>query len=95
MTDQENKPNQTQPLPKPDLISLGQVLFMQGMIAAGKIPSPVTNNYEADPNIAKFQVEMLEMLMEKTAGNLTAKEEESLGEMLHSLRMAYLDVAKK
>jgi hypothetical protein len=95
MTDQENKPKLTPPLPKPDLISLGRMLFMQGMISAGKIPSPVTNKYETDPNIAKFQVEMFELLMEKTAGNRTNEEDQAMEEMVHTLRMAYVDVAKK
>jgi hypothetical protein len=82
------------PLPSPDLGALIQMFFMQGLIAAGKIPSPVTRKYETDPNMAKYHVELLELLLEKTQNNRTREEEDLLDEALHNMRLAYLDISK-
>jgi hypothetical protein len=84
----------TPPLPKPTLSGLAHMLFMQGMIAAGKMISPVTNRYETDLNMAKHQVELLELLHEKTQGNRTKEEDDLFDEILHQLRLAYVDAAK-
>jgi len=84
----------TPTLPAPTLSTLVHMLFVQGMIAAGKAISPVSNKYETDLNLAKYHVEMLELLQEKTKGNRTDEENEAMDEMLHQLRLAYVDASR-
>ena len=46
----------------------------------------------ASPDIdAKHHIDTLEMLQEKTSGNLTDEETKILSEALHALRMAYVN----
>ena len=44
---------------------------------------------------AKYQIGILEMLQEKTKGNLDREEELHLENTLHTLRMAFIDVGNK
>ena len=41
---------------------------------------------------ARYAIDMLEMLAEKTKGNLTPGEERGLRDLLHQLRMAFVAV---
>lgn len=65
----------------------------EAMVALGQFPNPVTN--EATPNRAhaKFAIDMLEVLLEKTKGNLTPNESAMLETLLHQLRMAFVALA--
>ena len=91
----EEQAQATPLLPKPNLSALVHMFFMQGMIAAGKIPSPVTQKYEKDTNMAKYQVELLELIQEKTQNNRTEDEDKLIEEVLHNLRIAYVDISRQ
>jgi len=56
-------------LPQPSLIVLGEMLFTQGMLAAGAVPNPLSQEMEQDMVMAKFQIGLMEILEEKTRGN--------------------------
>lgn len=79
------------PLPPMSFNQLVDTFFLQSMISLGKHINPMTGKYERDLNISKYQIDILELLDEKTKGNLTKEEEQHLGDILHTLRMAYLD----
>lgn len=78
-------------LPKPDLagflISLGSSAFVH----MGLIPDPESGKTRT-PNlaIARQTIDMLELLEEKTRGNLTADEATLLRNLLTDLRMRYV-----
>ncbi|HMP07259.1 MAG TPA: DUF1844 domain-containing protein [Lacipirellulaceae bacterium] len=59
----------------------------------GQVPHPVTQQLHRDVAQARYAIDILEMLAEKTAGNLTAEEDRGLQALLHQLRMAYLAVS--
>lgn len=46
-------------------------------------------------DLAKYSIDLLELLEDKTKGNLEDEEERFLKEMLHQLRLKYLEVANK
>jgi hypothetical protein len=46
----------------------------------------------ADPEVARFHIDMLELLQDKTKGNLTDEESKTLSATLHELRMMYVQV---
>ncbi|MDH4158336.1 MAG: DUF1844 domain-containing protein [candidate division Zixibacteria bacterium] len=73
------------------LISL-QAGAMQQM---GKIASPLSGKIERDLVLAKVTIDMVEMLAEKTKGNLTAYEQKLIDHVLYELRMNYVDEVKK
>jgi hypothetical protein len=82
-------------IPPPTFPQLVDTFFFQTMISLGKQMNPMSKKYERDLMIAHYQIGILELLQEKTKGNLTKEEEEHLEEILHTLRMAYLDEAGK
>jgi hypothetical protein len=81
----------------------GEILFLQvvsmfqaaAMQQMGKIPSPLTGRIERDLEQAKMSVDILAMLKEKTAGNLTKRESGYLGKALFECQMNYLDELKR
>ena len=82
-------------LPPPTFPQLVDTFFLQAMIALGKQMNPLTQKYERDLAIAQYQIDTLELLRQKTKGNLTKEEEDHLENILHTARMAYVDEARK
>jgi len=73
------------------ILSLSQAA-MQHM---GKITNPLTGKIDRNLEQAKVTVDMLEMLKEKTKGNLVKDEEKLINETLATLQLNYVDEAKK
>jgi len=69
-------------------------LSMQAMIALGKIENPITKKAEANYEQARFLIDTLQVLKEKTKNNLESEEEKLLEESLFSLRMMYVEAKK-
>jgi hypothetical protein len=74
------------------LISMFQIAALQQM---GKLPNPMTNEIEQDLEQAKGSIDFIEMIKEKTKGNLSDKENEFLDKVLFELHMNYVDEAEK
>ena len=66
----------------------------QALVALGKMPDPVEGHVVVRPDHAKRAIGVLSMLEEKTKGNLNAEEKEMLDQLLHELRMLYVEVYK-
>lgn len=67
-------------------------IAMQVMIALGKLENPLTGKTEINPEQARFLIDTLSLIKEKTKGNLTSEEEKFLNESLYNLRMTYIEV---
>ena len=80
--------------PDPDFNFFITTLSLQASIALGQIPNPVTNKTEEDPTQARFLIDTLAMLKEKTKGNLTNEESTLLENLLYELRMVYITKLK-
>ncbi len=65
-----------------------------GMIGLGKIPNPATNELEKNLDQAKFSIDTLLLLQEKTKGNLTDEEEKFLKNTIGTLQMNYIEESK-
>ncbi len=70
-------------------------LMMQGLVALGEIENPVTKKKGTSPLQAKFVIDTVAMLKEKTKANLTSEEEEMLDSILYELRMRFIRVTGK
>lgn len=65
-------------------------LAMQASLFLGEIPDPETNEPIEDLNRAKYLIDELGVLEQKTAGNLAPEEEKALKNILYELRMKYV-----
>lgn len=77
-------------IPEADFKFFATTLGMQAWIALGIIPNPMTKKAEENFNQAKFIIDTLDMLKEKTKGNLDKEESGLLEDMLYELRLAYV-----
>ena len=88
MTEIDKKTN---PLLVNLVFSLSQAALMQ----MGKVSNPVTGKTERNLNQAKVSIDMLEMLKEKTIGNLSNEELKFLGDSVAQLQLNFADEANK
>lgn len=51
--------------------------------------------HEPNLELARYSIDMLELLKEKTRGNLEEEEEKFLEKMLHELRLKYVEIANQ
>jgi type III secretory pathway component EscR len=65
---------------------------MQGM---GKINNPVTNKIERNLEQSQFAIDVLDMLKEKTKGNLTEYELRFLDAVNSQLKLNYVEESQK
>ncbi len=81
-------------LPEASFELLISTFVTEAMVALGQFPHPGTGEIEADPGHAKFAIDMLEVIAEKTKGNLDPMEEQGIKDILHQLRMAFIAVTQ-
>ncbi len=80
------------PTPPPATFEvLISMLFTQAMSMLGQMPDPSTGKATVNKPLAKHYIDTLDMLGEKTAGNLNDDETKMLSEALHALRMMYVN----
>lgn len=63
---------------------------VQTLVHLGKMSNPVTGQTGVDLPNAKYSIDILGILREKTKGNLTPEEDEYLSNLLRDLRMEYV-----
>jgi len=74
------------------LVLMFQTTAFQQM---GKLENPITKKVERDLDQAKFSIDMLEMIQQKTKNNLSENEKKFLDHILFELRMNYVDEVNK
>lgn len=70
-------------------------LALQVSIFLGQIPNPASNKKEKNLGQAKFIIDTLEMLEEKTKNNLNSEESKLLENILYELRIQYVSANKE
>jgi hypothetical protein len=83
------------PFPEPSFAGLLAMLSTQAMVALGLIPNPSTRKAEKELPLARYFIDLISVLEQKTAGNLESEEAAALEESLHTLRMAYVQRSKE
>jgi len=68
-------------------------LGFQAMIFMGEIPNPVTNEVDKNLEQAKFLIDTLSMLREKTEGNLNEQEKTLLENSVYELQMKFVQAS--
>ncbi len=79
------------PLPEPSFSTfLTFFFFRQTLIFLGELPHPETQRMEKNLPMAKYLIDTLGVIKEKTQGNLTPEEKSQLDAFLTELRMHYV-----
>ena len=65
-------------------------LSTSALVNLGELPDPLTNKKEINLQLAKQTISIIEMLKEKTKGNLTADEDELMDNVLYEVRLKYV-----
>ncbi len=82
------------PLPKGDFAALISMLVTQALFSLGLLKVEGQEK-EPDLEMAKYNIDMLETIQEKTRGNLTEEEEKVLENTLNEVRMGYVQATEK
>jgi hypothetical protein len=82
------------PLPEGNFAALVSMLTTQALFALGFLQVKGQEDRKPDLAMAKYNIDMLQTLDEKTKGNLTPEEETVLTSTLNELRMGYVKVAE-
>lgn len=77
-------------LPKVTFSSFIYSLSTTCLVHLGEVPDPTTSQRQKNLALAKQTIDVLEMLAEKTKGNLTEEEEGLLRALLTELRVCYV-----
>lgn len=79
------------PLPKPTFSGFLTSFFLpQVLTFLGEIPHPETQKKEKNLPMAKYLIDVLGIIQEKTKGNLTQEEKSHLDNLLADLRLLYV-----
>ena len=70
-------------------------LSSSAAVHLGLMPHPEADVEARNLPMAKQTIDILNILQEKTKGNLTGEEERLIGEVLYNLRMAFVRESKK
>lgn len=73
--------------------TLALSLGTQAIIAMGITENPMTKKIEKDREVARFNIDMLRTLRDKTKGNLTSDEDKLLSGMIHDLQLKFVQTA--
>jgi uncharacterized protein DUF1844 len=68
-------------------------LATEALVALGQVPHPLSGKAELQPDQAKYLIDTLDVLQQKTKGNLTPAEQELIDSILHQMRMLFVAVA--
>jgi hypothetical protein len=82
-------------LPPASFATLVSSLVAQIFYSLGGMQDPKTGRRMVDLEMAKHHIDTLSMLEEKTKGNLTAEEKQTLDQALYETRMQYVQIAQR
>ncbi len=81
-------------LPPVDFSGFALGLGQMALVHLGEVADPSTGERAADPAQARYSIDILDMLEEKTRGNLTAEEAELLRVLRSELKLKYVRVVR-
>ena len=82
------------PLPEANLKVFVSGLATQALVHLGMIDSPLTGKKELDLEEAKYTIDLLQVIRDKTKGNLDVEEQKMIDAYLYDLRMRYVEACR-
>lgn len=92
---QDRQAETAREMPEPTFADLVALLSTQAMMFLGLIPNPATQKTVTQLPTARYFIDLISILQEKTAGRITKEESTILAETLHSLRMTFMQRSKQ
>ncbi|MHC4066507.1 MAG: DUF1844 domain-containing protein [Planctomycetota bacterium] len=83
------------PLGTPTVADLLNLIAMPAAMALGGYRTPDGQTVPPDMGVAKYHIDLLAVLEEKTKGNLAEEEARTLATLLHQLRMQFTESATR
>lgn len=80
----------SEPLPSPDFTTLVVSMGASALMCLGGITDADSEKREKNLKLARHTIDMIEMLEEKTKGNLTSTESKVITDLLSDLKMRYI-----
>ncbi len=93
--EEKTKKQQGPALPPASVQGLISVFATQAYLALGILTTQENEEPVQDFEMAKYNIDMLEVLQDKTKGNLSDDESKMLNEALNNLRMAFVQLSSK
>jgi hypothetical protein len=101
-SDLDKELNDTENSTRKDLLKIPEASFSlfvsslvtQALISLGEVENPFSKAKEQNFDQAKFTIDTLQIIKDKTSGNLTDAETKLLETALYDLRMGYVDKSK-
>ncbi len=90
--DSTHQPSPEIPFPEASFAMLIMTLATQAMVALGQSDMPEDKQLQVDLKMAKHLIDTLDILQQKTTGNLSGEESNLLTNYLYQLRMLYVMV---
>jgi hypothetical protein len=87
----DKKPSE--PLPPPDFITLVVSMGASALMYLGDTPDADSEKHGKNLKLIRHTIDMIEMLEEKTKGNLTSAESKVVKDLLSDLKMRYVRAA--
>ena len=76
--------------PEADFLSFISGLAAQTLMQLGEIENPLEKKKAVNLQAARYSIDLVAMLQEKTEGNLTDEEKKYLGAVLNDLRLRFV-----
>ena len=83
------------PLPPPSLTMLITTLASQAMVSMGIFPNPATGKSEFYLHQATHLIDTIQLIYDKTAGNRSEEETDTIEKVLNELQMLYVAAANE
>ncbi|MBO7680087.1 MAG: DUF1844 domain-containing protein [Thermoguttaceae bacterium] len=83
------------PLPPPSLKMLVTTLASQAMVSMGIFPNPATGKSEFYLHQATHLIDTIQLIYDKTAGNRSEEETDTIEKVLNELQMLYVAAANE
>lgn len=80
-------------LPPANFLTMVQSFRIQALYCLGLLKLPGAEKSEVNLDAAKHNIDMLQVLEEKTKGNITEEESKFITQVLHEVRMSYVQMA--
>lgn len=87
----KSKPSSPRAAGEPNFITLISSLAMQAYAGLGEAEDPIRGRSPINLAQAKYMIDILGILEEKSQGNLTEEEAEALTTLLYELRMKFME----
>ena len=76
-------------------VTLAMSIASSAAMSLGLAPDPQTNKTTTNLDLARFNIDLLDMLGQKTKGNLVKEEQDFITQVLADLKMRFVEASSR